>query len=186
MSANKILPALCVAIVVATALTLYLMGRIPICACGTVELWYPSASGPGTSQHIADWYSFSHLIHGFIFYGLTWLLLRRQPIAARLLIALFIECGWEIVENTSFVIERYRENTVSLDYDGDSILNSVSDILFMVLGFLLARKMPVLLTVAIAVGLELWVGYVIRDNLTLNVLMLLWPIEAVREWQGAG
>ncbi|MEF2070658.1 DUF2585 family protein [Consotaella aegiceratis] len=174
---------LSVVMVAATALVLHLMGRIAICQCGTVELWYGNASGPGNSQHISDWYSFSHLIHGFIFFGLLWLLRRRLSIGARLAISLAVECAWEIVENTPWIIDRYRETTVSLDYTGDSILNSMCDIGFMALGFWLASRLPAWATVVIAVALEIWVGLTIRDNLTLNVLMLLWPLQAVRDWQ---
>ncbi|ESR25632.1 DUF2585 domain-containing protein [Lutibaculum baratangense] len=173
-------------IVAATALVLHLMGRVPICECGEIRLWYGDAGGPGNSQHLSDWYTFSHVIHGFIFYGALWFLRGRLSLGTRLLLAIGIESAWEIVENTDFIIDRYREQTVSLDYHGDSILNSVSDILFMVAGFFLARRLPVAATVAIAVALEIWVGFMIRDNLTLNVLMLLWPLEAVREWQAGG
>ena len=174
------------ALVLVTALVLHLMGRVAICECGTVELWYGNASGPGNSQHISDWYSFSHIIHGFIFYGVLWFFRGHLSFGMRLVLALCVECAWEMVENTDWIINRYRETTVALDYFGDSILNSVADILFMVAGFLLAARVPALLTVAIAVGFELFVGAMIRDNLALNVLMLLWPLEAVREWQSGG
>ncbi|MBO0905172.1 DUF2585 domain-containing protein [Jiella sonneratiae] len=170
-------------VVAATAAVLYAMGRNPICPCGTVKLWWGAVDSPENSQHLSDWYSASHLIHGFLFCGATWLLFRRWSTAQRLLVALIVEGAWEILENTDAVIQHYRETTISLDYAGDSILNSVSDIGFMALGFVLASRLPLWLTVAIAVFLELFVGAAIRDNLTLNVLMLLAPVEAVKEWQ---
>lgn len=174
------------AIVALTAAILLLMGRVPICECGTVKLWHGETMSPESSQHVADWYSPSHLIHGFLFYGLLRLVARRWSTGRRLVAATLVEALWEIVENTDRVIRHYRETTISLDYFGDSVLNSVSDIGFMVLGFLLAARLPVPLTVAIALAFELLTAWLIRDNLTLNVLMLLYPLDAVRAWQGGG
>ncbi|MGH9371058.1 MAG: DUF2585 family protein, partial [Vicinamibacterales bacterium] len=128
-------------------------------------------------------YTFSHIIHGFAFYGALWLVGRRWPAGVRFLAAVCIESAWEIFENTDLIINRYREATISLDYYGDSVLNSVSDILAMALGFQLAARLPVGAIVIATVAMELFVAYVIRDNLLLNILMLVHPFDAVRQWQ---
>jgi hypothetical protein len=182
------------ALMAAAGLVLLFMGRIPICQCGYVSLWHGQVNSAGNSQHLSDWYTFSHVIHGFGFYGLLWLAGRRfappkpsgergWPIGIRLALAVVLESGWEILENTDMVINRYREATIALDYYGDSVLNSLSDIGAMVLGFALAARLPVWTIVVATVVMELAVGYLIRDNLTLNILMLLYPLDAVRQWQ---
>lgn len=172
-------------LIVATALALYAMGHPWICKCGTVKLWHFQVVSSENSQHIIDWYTPSHVIHGFLFYFLFWLIAPRASVGTRLLLAIGVEAAWEIIENTDYVIDRYREATVALDYYGDSVLNSVSDILFMVLGFVLASRLPVWLTVTIGIAFELFTGIMIRDGLALNVLMLLWPSETVLQWQNS-
>lgn len=170
-------------IVAAAAAILFVMGRPPICTCGTVALWEPSASSARTSQMLADWYSPSHVIHGLLFYWLLWLAFRRWPIERRFLAAAAIETAWELVENTPLIIERYREATIALGYNGDSIINSISDIAMMALGFLAARRLPVWASVGLAIAFELAALIVIRDNLTLNIIMLLAPNDSIRTWQ---
>ena len=159
------------------------MGRNPICTCGAVDLWVGERDSSRTSQMLADWYSFSHVVHGLLFYAGLWLVAGRWPVEWRFVAALLIEAGWEVIENTPWVIDRYRTATAALGYTGDSVINSIADIAMMVLGFLAARKLPLWGSVLLAILLELVPLSVIRDNLTLNVWMLLWPTEWLRSWQ---
>lgn len=175
--------AIVAGIVVIAAAALYAMGHPLICKCGDVKLWHFDVMSAENSQHIVDWYTPSHIIHGFLFYALFWLIAPRASFGLRLILAVLLETSWEVIENTDYVINHYREVTVSLDYYGDSVLNSVSDILFMIVGFFLAARWPVWLTVLIAIALEVFVGVMIRDGLALNVIMLVWPSEAILGWQ---
>ncbi|MCF1436053.1 DUF2585 family protein [Agrobacterium vitis] len=163
----------------------HFMGRIWICSCGYVKLFEAGVNTSGNSQHLADWYTPSHIIHGFLFYGLGWLVLRRGSFGQRLTLATLIEAGWELLENSPIIINRYRAATMAVGYEGDSILNSAMDTVFMALGFLFAARVPVWLTIVVAVFFELLTGYLIRDNLTLNVIMLVWPVDAIKAWQAA-
>ena len=173
------------AIIAVAAAILLAMGRIPICACGTVKLWHGVVNSAENSQHIADWYSFSHIIHGFLFFAILAWAFPKLDLGWRLAIATVIEMAWEITENTPMIIDRYREATMAFGYTGDSVLNSVSDGAMMIIGFLFAARFGWRWWVPIAIVFELFTLWMIRDNLTLNVLMLVWPIDAIRVWQGA-
>lgn len=175
-----------IVIIFLQGVTLFLMGQPLVCECGYVKLWEGVVLSQGNSQHLVDWYSFSHIIHGFIFYAVLWFLFPRMSMYRRLLLATGVEVGWELVENTPWVINAYREQALAQGYTGDSVINSVFDTLFMVLGFGMARIWPVWVTAVIALGLEGWVLYSIRDNLTLNILNFLYQFEFIEQWQVGG
>jgi hypothetical protein len=170
-------------IVASTIFALAQMGRVWICTCGQVRLWAGGVNTPDNSQQIADWYSFSHIIHGMIFFGALQLLVPRLALRWRLALAVAIECGWELLENSPIIIDRYRAATIAIGYTGDSILNSVSDVAMMALGFGLAARLPWRWTLGLALAMELMTLILIRDNLALNVLMLAWPVDVIRDWQ---
>ena len=165
------------------ALALFLFGQPPICECGHVKLWEGVVLSAGNSQHLFDWYTFSHIIHGVLFYALLYFMFPKMPVLTRLLIATSIEAAWEVVENTPMVIQHYREQALAQGYTGDSIINSVSDTFAMMFGFFLARQWSVWAMVALALFLELWVAYEIRDNLTLNVINLIHQFDFISVWQ---
>jgi hypothetical protein len=184
---SRWLPYTAVAAIVAGMIgALAWMGRLAICKCGYVKLWHGVVFSSENSQHLTDWYSVTHVTHGLLFYFVTFLLLRRFSLGWRLAAATFVECAWEVVENTDAIIGRYREVTISLDYFGDSIVNSTADVGAMILGFFLAARLPVAASVATAALFEGFLAWQIRDNLALNVLMLLWPLEPVAKWQAGG
>jgi Protein of unknown function (DUF2585) len=169
-------------LVLLTAWVLYWMGRTPMCPC-PFKLWVGKGE-PQQSQHFLDWYSYTHVLHGVVFYFLLSVIFRgRLSVAARLVIATLIECGWEILENTPMIINRYRTKTISNDYFGDTIINSVGDILSMIVGFLLAARLPAWVTVFLFIATEVVMFMLLRDNLTLNVIMLVYPMEWIRQLQ---
>ena len=179
------LPALAAAaaLVALQVAALWSLGQPWISASGRILLWSNNPLSPETSQQIADWYSLSHLVHGFLFYGLLRLLFPRLPFATRLLLAMGLEISWEFAENTPMVIEAYRKQALAIGYSGDSILNSLSDTMMMSLGFLFASRAPVWATVATGLALEALAALVIRDGLTLNLLNFLYPIPIIERWQ---
>ncbi len=170
-------------IIVCTIALLLSLGRLPFCKCDKIALWSGDINGPENSQQIVDPYSFTHVIHGLAFYGALHLIAPQVALPARLLIAVGVESGWEVLENTNFTIDRYREDTVSYGYYGDSILNSISDIIMMVIGFYLAAKLKPWHTVALIVLIEIILALTIRDGLLINIIMLIWPLEWLKNWQ---
>jgi hypothetical protein len=178
-----------IVIVAACALTVAIelaMGRLVFGPDGTFGWWAGDIWSSEQSQRFADPYSFSHIVHGLLFYGLLWVVARRVPVRYRLCMAVLMEAVWEILENSPLIINRYREVTIALGYVGDSVLNSLSDILMMSLGFVLASRSRVWVSVAILLVFEIGMLLWVRDNLTLNIIMLIRPIEAIKTWQMSG
>jgi hypothetical protein len=162
------------------------MGRSLFGPDGKPGLWESNIWSSENSQRFADPYSFSHIVHGILFYAGLWLVARKLPVRHRLMIALALEAGWEILENSPLIINRYREATISLGYVGDSVFNSLSDILMMALGFCFAWRVRPWVSLAAVLILEIGCALWVRDNLTLNVIMLVHPFEAIKHWQMAG
>ena len=164
----------------------FFSGRLPLGPDGKFGWWDGNIWGNENSQRVADAYSFSHIIHGILFYAFLWLVMRKFPLKYRFLVALLVEAGWELLENSPLIINRYREATIALGYMGDSILNSVCDVVMMVAGFIIARFSKIWLSIALVIIFELGCLFWVRDNLTLNVLMLVHPVEPVKIWQSEG
>lgn len=184
LSVDRRALAAAIGVVLVFAAIEFAWARPPICPCGHIALWAGDPNSAENSQQLSDWYSLSHIIHGFLFYGLLWSVLPGRLRLWALPLAVMIEGGWELLENSPIIIDRYRAATIAIGYSGDSILNSMSDIIMMSIGFAIARRLPVWGTVALALFFELLALAVIRDNLTLNVLMLVHPVDAIRVWQG--
>jgi hypothetical protein len=170
-------------IMVVTGLIEFKMGRVPMCKCGTIKVW-AAVNTSELSQQIADAYSFSHIIHGLAFYTIFRVFSRRRiSLPLCFFLALLTECSWEILENTPMIIERYRRQALAAGYYGDSILNSVCDILFAALGFYFAAKVPTWASIALLVIIEFALAVTIRDNLALNIINLIHPFEFIKTWQ---
>jgi hypothetical protein len=164
-------------------LALLAMGHPAICTCGDIALWHGNPSGPETSQHVADWYTYTHVIHGFGFFLLLRLAAPRLPFLWALAVATGLEAGWEVIENTPLIMDRYRQSALARGYFGDSIVNSVADTAAAMLGFALARILPVPASIVLVIGMELFAGYMIRDGLLLNIIQLIRPSDAISRWQ---
>jgi len=178
---TAVIAVLC--IMLATALLELSFGRVPVCTCGHISLWTGTVYGPENSQQLSDWYTPSHIIHGMLFFALLTFFFSRTSIGFRLIIATLIEVAWELLENSQLIIDRYRSATLAIGYNGDSVLNSLSDVVAMIGGFFLARYVPWWVSVLVVIFFELFVGYMIHDNLTLNIIMLIHPIDAIKVWQ---
>ena len=175
--------AIAAALLGVQAVALHMLGMPAICRCGYVSLWYGNPSGPDTSQHLTDWYTYTHVLHGVTFYWLLSIMVPKLSIPQRFVLAVGVETAWEIFENTPMVIERYRKGALAQGYFGDSIVNSLSDSAAAVVGFVLAWRLPVAVIFALAVAAELLAGYIIRDGLLLNLVQLVYPSDVLSQWQ---
>lgn len=182
--------ALAISLPLLAALAMYLMGREIMCTCGYIKLWHGVVFSSENSQHLFDWYSFTHVVHGLAFYLLLTIIEKltgkKFSLASKFLTAVFLESSWEVLENSDFIINRYRAATISLDYFGDSIINSLGDILAMMVGFWVAAKKPLWFSIGLALFLEIGLLIVIRDNLTINIIMLIYPLDGLKLWQSSG
>lgn len=174
------------AVLAITGIIEYAFGRSPLGPDGKFGWWDGNIWGNENSQRVADVYSFSHIIHGMAFYGLLWLVAPKLPVKYRFVLALVLEAGWELLENSPMIIDRYRATTIAQGYTGDSVLNSVSDIIMAGIGFLMAKFFKIWVTVALVIAMELGCLWWVRDNLTLNIVMLVYPLESLKAWQSAG
>jgi len=175
-----------IGVLVVTAGAELWMGRLPLGPDGRFGFWEGDIWSSEQSQRFADPYTFSHTIHGMLFYGFLWLVARRLPVRCRFIGALMLEGAWEMLENSPIIINRYREVTISLGYVGDSVFNSLSDMLFAGLGFLFAWRARFWVTVLVVIAMEVGTAVWVRDNLALNIIMLVHPIDAIKVWQTAG
>lgn len=186
-SARFLCPALTtLAVVFAAAVLLHWQGRRWWCACGRWFLWSSDAWGPHNSQHLLDPYSLTHVLHGVILFGLLTFITPQLEFRWRFMLAVCIECAWEVIENSSFVISRYRAATAAQGYEGDSIANSLGDILSCAIGFYLASRLGWWKSLALFCLIELLLLFWIRDSLVLNVVMLIFPLKMIRGWQTEG
>lgn len=178
--------ALCFLSIAVAVVVLFWQGRVFWCQIGDYSPWSWNIWSPHTSQHLIDPYSFTHLLHGVLAFWLVRLVFKKMPLGWCLLIVVMIESGWEILENSTYIIQRYRESTISLDYFGDSIINSIADILSCATGFLIAYKLRFWKSLALFLLIEIILFVTIRDNLTINIIMLIYPVEAIKTWQIGG
>ena len=176
----------CGVLFIASAILLYLQGRVWWCEAGDYSPWSWDIWTTHNSQHILDPYAFTHVLHGVLEFWLIGLVFRKMPIAWRLALAVAIESIWEIAENSAFIIERYRTVTLSLDYFGDSIINSLADIICCAVGFAIAYKLKFWRSLVLFLATELILIFWIRDSLIINIIMLIYPIEALKVWQMGG
>ncbi len=172
-------------ILLAHAVLLYFMGQPWMYEGGYIKFWHGVVISGENSQHLTDWYTLSHVIHGLLFYAVLSLVFPKLSVGTRLLMALAIESGWELFENTDMIINRYREQALAQGYFGDSIVNSMGDMLAALGGFLIAWRIPVWSAIVLVILLEAIAIYFIRDSLTFNIIQLIHPIDVIGAWQAA-